>query len=58
MVIDVEIYRWTATGMVRCEAESFGWIRVREVERLLEEAHARGRRQGLEEAKEVVENTR
>lgn len=58
MVIDAEIYRWTATGMVRCEAESFGWIRVREVERLLEEAHARGRRQGIEEAQEAVRSGR
>lgn len=51
MVVDAHVYYWTASGMMPI-AEAFGdcYILVREAERLLEEAHARGKREGIIEA--------
>jgi hypothetical protein len=45
MTVDAEVWVWTSTGMRRYPGSDGGYITVRDVERLLEEAHARGRRQ-------------
>lgn len=50
MVIDAHVYHWTPAGMVRRATTHNGWIAVHEVERLLEEAHAKGKREGRQEA--------
>jgi hypothetical protein len=46
MTVDAEVWHWTAAGMrMRLPTgSSAGYITVRDAERLLEEAHARGRR--------------
>ena len=47
MIVDARVLHWTAMGMR--ESGGIGdYIEVREVERLLEEAHARGKREGVE----------
>lgn len=43
MIVDAEIYAWTPTGMRRT-TDNVGYVTTRELERLLEEAHERGRR--------------
>ena len=49
MIVDAEIWIWTSTGMRRTPNNE-GFVATRELERLLEEAHERGRKQGLEQA--------
>lgn len=51
MIVDAEIWIWTSTGMRRTPSNE-GFIATREIERLLEEAHERGRQQGLRQADE------
>jgi hypothetical protein len=55
MIVVADLYDWTKDGMVR-SSDGY-WVARREVEKLLEEAHRRGRERGLEEAKEVVRGT-
>lgn len=54
MVVDANVWYWTAKGMTTRDTGEVGYIERREVERLLEEAHARGKRQGLEQAIDIV----
>lgn len=51
VIVDAEIWIWTSTGMRRTPSNE-GFIATREIERLLEEAHERGRQQGLRQADE------
>jgi hypothetical protein len=55
-VIEIEapVFYWTPGGMSRrrYHTDSVGYIEVREVEQLLEQAHARGKRQGRELAEQ------
>lgn len=43
MIVDAGVFYWTEVGM-RASGYGDAYITVREAERLLEEAHARGRR--------------
>lgn len=58
MIVDANVWYWTATGMHSHPEgpHTTGYVEVREVERLLEEAHARGITQGLERARDEVRN--
>lgn len=47
MEVEVEVYIWTSTGMRRTPSND-GYVTTRDLERLLEEAHERGRRAALE----------
>jgi hypothetical protein len=53
MTVDVEVWHWTAQGMRKSGDPSTTWmhcggyVTVRDLERLLEEAHERGRRSVL-----------
>lgn len=54
MIVDAAVYVWTQQGMRRI-SETFvvggaRYIEVTEAERLLEDAHRRGRRSGIDEA--------
>jgi hypothetical protein len=49
--MEVESFYWTEVGM-RPRGYGNAYIEAREVERLLEEAHARGFREGRGEARE------
>lgn len=57
MEVECPIYTWTPHGMTQWNHISIGYIRKSDVERLLEEAHQRGKRQGLEEAARVIKET-
>lgn len=47
MIVDAEVWYWTPNGMRKNGLhQSTNYITVRDAERLLEEAHARGARQG------------
>lgn len=51
MEVDAVIWHWTPGGMRRGDRTYQGdYIEAAEVERLLEEAHARGVRQGQQQA--------
>ena len=53
MTVNARVLHWTATGMR--ESGGIGdYIEVRDAERLLEEAHARGREQGRWETEEAL----
>jgi hypothetical protein len=53
-IVESEIWHWTAEGMRRGGVHQ-GYITVRDAERLLKEAHERGRQQGLTEAVQLTE---
>ena len=59
MIVDAEVWHWTPNGMRRGEFPTLtaGYIQVRDAERLLAEAHERGRVQGLQAAVHVVKGT-
>jgi hypothetical protein len=52
MEVEAHIFYWTPTGMSqrRHSVDGEGYIARREVEELLEQAHARGKRQGMRDA--------
>jgi hypothetical protein len=52
MIVVADLFIWTTGGMKR--NPSGDWMQKDEVERLLVEAHERGRQQGVREAMEVV----
>ena len=57
MIVDARVLHWTAMGMR--EAGGIGdYIEVREAERLLEQAHARGVQAGLEKAAQAAPERR
>jgi len=45
MQIDVQCYRWSRNGMCPTGDTTDAYVPIREVERLLEEAHERGYRE-------------
>ena len=57
MTVDCPVYRWTPSGMTRWDHVNVGYVRKSDAERLLDEAHARGRVEGLEAAMKVVKET-
>jgi hypothetical protein len=44
VIVDAQVWHWTPAGMRLTGSTHEGYITVREVERLLEEAHAAGMR--------------
>jgi len=52
MEVDAVLYIWTDRGMTRSTHGNY--IQKDEVERLLEEAHERGRQHGLRQATELT----
>lgn len=61
MVVDARVWYWTKVGMAQgayFAGRMTPYIEQSEVERLLEEAHARGRREGLAEAEQRIEGRR
>jgi hypothetical protein len=56
MIVDAEVWHWTQNGMRRGEFPTLtaGYIQVRDAERLLAEAHERGRVAGLKSARDLV----
>lgn len=58
MIVDAEIWRWSPSRMVRSTDTIDGYVLVRDMERLLEEAHARGKRQGERMAEEATRQRR
>lgn len=58
MIVDANVWYWTATGMHSHPEgpHTTGYVEVREVERLLQEAHGRGMQQERERVKEVMRN--
>jgi hypothetical protein len=54
MIVEAEVWHWTAHGMRRGTESGSAYITVRDAEQLLQEAHERGRRAGLAKAMEVI----
>lgn len=55
MQVDAPVWYWTPLGMrttFSVHGSSTRYIEANDAERLLEEAHERGRQRGLEQAKE------
>ena len=51
-VVDAEVWAYTPAGMRRTTDTIGGYVTVSDMERLLEEAHARGFRRGVAEMAE------
>jgi hypothetical protein len=52
MIVDAQVWHWSRGGMAPGSTDGNSYIELREVERLLEEAHQRGFQRGEQYAKE------